>query len=283
MSLFHAQSIKYKRGQFPPKPRPHVSLFVWKPIFFFCPVWPSYRPHVFRENAHQSEDFWKRWLLVYLWPDKTEVFECDVYPFSSPEPLGLICNRPKPTPCLPTTWPRNDGLWGREWMCTAFATTITHAPWGMLSYFHCSAFSHGRAKVIRVSYVWTRISLKTEGKKYTFAKISGYVWSGPQSFLLLVFSVTPFKIDQNKNQNRSIDKGQNLGNERWYIYKDLRQDSGQRIISNTRYPKKCFTQTYGDAMLVLAWMSSNMADGNQQKQLLPSFATKAWIYSSKNS
>ena len=27
---------------------------------------------------------------------------------------------------------------------------------------------------------------------------------------LLVFSVTPFKIDQNKNQNRSIDKVQNL-------------------------------------------------------------------------
>ena len=31
---------------------------------------------------------------------------------------------------------------------------------------------------------------------------------------MLVFSVTPFKIDQNKNQNRSIDKVQNLGNER---------------------------------------------------------------------
>ena len=30
-------------------------------------------------------------------------------PFSSPEPLDLICNR------FPTTWPRNDGLWGREW------------------------------------------------------------------------------------------------------------------------------------------------------------------------
>ena len=76
-----------------------------------------------------------------------------------------------------------------------------------------------------------------------------------------VFSVTPFKIDQNKNQNRSIDKVQNLGNERRYIYKDLRQDSGQRNISYTRYPKKCFTQTYrdlyGDAMLVLTWMSSN--------------------------
>jgi len=32
--------------------------------------------------------------------------------------------------------------------------------------------------------------------------------------ILLVFSVTPFKIDQNKNQNRSKDKVRNLGNER---------------------------------------------------------------------
>ena len=28
-------------------------------------------------------------------------------------------------------------------------------------------------------------------------------------------------------------------------------------------------------MLVLTWMSSNMSDGNQQKHLLRSFATKA--------
>ena len=64
-----------------------------------------------------------------------------------------------------------------------------------------------------------------------------------------------------------------------YTNKDPGQDSGQRNISYTRYPKNCFTQTYrdlyGDAMLVLTWMSSNMADGNQQKHLLPSFATKA--------
>ena len=60
-----------------------------------------------------------------------------------------------------------------------------------------------------------------------------------------------------------------------------RQDSGQRNISYTRYPKKCFTQIssyrdlYGDAMLVPIRMVANMADGNQQKHLLPSFATKA--------
>ena len=99
------------------------------------------------------------------------------------------------------------------------------------------------------------------------------------NFLLLVFSVTPFKIDQNKNQNRSIDRVQNLGNESRYIYQDPRQDSGQRNISYARYPNKCFTQTYtdlyGDAILVLTWMSSNMADGNQQKHLLPSFAKKS--------
>ena len=88
-----------------------------------------------------------------------------------------------------------------------------------------------------------------------------------QKCRLLVLSVTPFKIDQNQNENRSIDKVQNLGNERRYIYKDPRQDSGKRNISYTRYPKKCFTQTcrdlYGDAMPVLTWMSSNMVDGNQ--------------------
>ena len=97
--------------------------------------------------------------------------------------------------------------------------------------------------------------------------------------LLLVCSVTPFKIDQNKNQNRSIDKVWNLRNERRYIYKDPGQDSSQMNISYTRYPKKCFTQTYrdlyGDTMLMLTWMNSNMADGNQQKHLLSSFATRA--------
>ena len=49
-------------------------------------------------------------------------------------------------------------------------------------------------------------------------------------------------MDQNKNQNSAIDKVQNLGNEKRYIYKDPRQDSGQRNISYTRYPKKRFTK-----------------------------------------
>ena len=36
-----------------------------------------------------------------------------------------------------------------------------------------------------------------------------------------------------------------------------------------------FIEIHGDAMLVPIRMSSNMADGNQLKYLLPSFATKA--------
>ena len=63
------------------------------------------------------------------------------------------------------------------------------------------------------------------------------------------------------------------------MYKDSGQDSDQRNISYTRYPKKCCTQIYrdlyGHAMLALIRMSTNMADGNQQKHLLPSLATKA--------
>ena len=69
------------------------------------------------------------------------------------------------------------------------------------------------------------------------------------------------------------------------INKDPRQDSEEyfvyEISEEMFYPN--LRDLYGDAMLVLTWMSSNMADGNQQKHLLPSFATKAWIYSSRNS
>ena len=45
------------------------------------------------------------------------------------------------------------------------------------------------------------------------------------------------------------------------------------IFEETFYPN--YRDLYGDAMLVPTWISTNMADGNQQKHLLPSFATKA--------
>jgi len=86
--------------------------------------------------------------------------------------------------------------------------------------------------------------------------------------VLLVFSVTPFKIDQNKNQNRSVDKVQNLGNERSQICKDYLQDSSHSNFSYARYAGEFFTQIYsdlyGDAMLVPIRMGTNMAAGNQR-------------------
>ena len=73
-----------------------------------------------------------------------------------------------------------------------------------------------------------------------YSKIKNFLRSPDhKEELLLVFSVTPFKIVQNKNQNRSIDKVQHLGNEKRDIYKDPHQDSGQRKIS---------FYFYGDAM-----------------------------------
>ena len=63
------------------------------------------------------------------------------------------------------------------------------------------------------------------------------------------------------------------------MYKDPRQDSGQKNIPYTRYPKKCFTQIYrdlyGDAMLVPTWMVTNMADGNLQKANVTEFWYKS--------
>ena len=50
-----------------------------------------------------------------------------------------------------------------------------------------------------------------------------------------------------------------------------------RIRDNRRnvLPKFINRALYGDAMLVLIRMGSNMADGNQEKHLFPSFAIKA--------
>ena len=92
---------------------------------------------------------------------------------------------------------------------------------------------------------------------------------------------------KNKNQNHSIDKVQILRKERRWICKDSRQVSGHSNFSYARYAEKLFTQIYrnlyGAAMLVPIRMGTNMAAGNQWKHLSLSFATKAWIYLSRNS
>ena len=85
---------------------------------------------------------------------------------------------------------------------------------------------------------------------YFYVKDNNVIDFREFSGVLLVFSVTSFKIDQNKNQNRSTDKVQNLGNERRYIYKDPRQDSGQRNIFIRDIRRNVFTQTYISAAIL---------------------------------
>ena len=94
--------------------------------------------------------------------------------------------------------------------------------------------------------------------------------------ILLVFSVTPFKIDHNENQNRSIDKRiwEMKGGTHTKTLAKIQVRGIFRIRDIRRHVLPKPIEMYGDAMLVLSWMSSNMADGNQQEHLLPSFATK---------
>ena len=135
----------------------------------------------------------------------------------------------------------------------------------------------GKSILVRVSARFELARVRVIGSQLNSSNLNDT--NSARLTAAFMISVTPFKMDQNKNQNHSIDKVRNVGNERRQICKDPRQDSGHKNIPYTRYPKKCFTQIYrdlyGDAMLVPTWMGSNMADGNQQKHLLPSFATKA--------
>ena len=63
------------------------------------------------------------------------------------------------------------------------------------------------------------------------------------------------------------------------MYKDPRQDSGQKNIPYTRYPKKCFTQIYrdlyGDAMLVPTWMGTKLDGRKPTKTSVTEFGYKS--------
>ena len=61
------------------RPRPDVSVFVWKRNFFLAD-WPSvhtYPVKTVTENAPQSGKFWKHRFRVFVWTVKTELFEND--------------------------------------------------------------------------------------------------------------------------------------------------------------------------------------------------------------
>ena len=51
-------------------------------------------------------------------------------------------------------WTEENGGFRIRWCNTSFTTIRTHALWGMLSYFHCLALLYGRAKTIRIRYVF---------------------------------------------------------------------------------------------------------------------------------
>ena len=83
--------------------------------------------------------------------------------------------------------------------------------------------------------------------------------------ILLVFSVTPFKIDQNKNENRPIESEsgkrkkinmQRLSPRFWSIF--LSKISGDIFYH-------IYRDLFGDAILIPFWMYTNFAAGNQQK------------------
>ena len=60
--------------------------------------------------------------------------------------------------------------------------TVANALEGMLSYFHCFSVLCGRAKTIRIRYVWTRIFRKW--RRNSFSKISRNVWTRLQVYAL---------------------------------------------------------------------------------------------------
>ena len=74
-----------------------------------------------------------------------------------------------------------------------------------------------KSRAVRQFQSVMTVLIKLQLAKYYFHKRSILKQNSSHrepTLLLLVFSVTPFKVDQNKNQNYSIDKVQNLGNER---------------------------------------------------------------------
>ena len=91
---------------------------------------------------------------------------------------------------------------------------------------------------------------------------------------------------QNNNQNRSINKVQNLGKKGKYAKTlskiqvtavFLQQDMQRTFLPNI------YKDLYGDYMLAPIQISTNMAAENQQKHLSLSFATKAQMYLLRNS
>ena len=100
-----------------------------------------------------------------------------------------------------------------------------------------------------------------------------------QNGLLLVFSVTPSKVDQNY-KSKPFDRWRpESGKWKEVNIQTSSQDLGRRSNSYTRYPRKCFTQIYralyGDALLELIRMSSKRGGRKPTETFVSEFFYKS--------
>ena len=108
------------------------------------------------------------------------------------------------------------------------------------------------------------------------------------SAILPVFCVTPFKKDENQNQNRSIDKTPESGEMKGGEYASTLPKIQVRAIFRIR---EIFGEVFHQNLLRFVWRRHAGAhqDGHQRGGQKPtetsvtSFPTKAWIYLSRNS
>ena len=102
-------------------------------------------------------------------------------------------------------------------------------------------------------------------------------------YTLLVFSVKPFKIVQNKNQNRLMDKVRNLGMKGGEYTKFLAKIQARRISRIRDIRRKCFTQIYGDlygdAMLVPTWIGTSSGGRKPTETSVTEFCYKSVNFS----
>lgn len=151
--------LKFKR------PFPHVTVFVWR-WKFFSPVWPN----LFSENSH-----WKHIFSKTL--SKVKIFENAGFSFRE------------------DGWKRKFSNTMTSYIIKFYHYNITHALWGVLSYLHCLGFSYGRAKTIRLCYVWTRIFLKTVGENLPFQKYPNACGFGLNDILFFCSVCMSFFVD----------------------------------------------------------------------------------------
>ena len=199
ISWVNAQSANYCLSHLLSKVTMTIGIvrFVLQCLFFFTA--PSKRMRFclkteifFHIDLPSTRTRWK-------WSPKTHLFKNFLHSEDFFENAG---------PLVYVSMDENEGFPIR-WCNTSFTTSITHALWGMLSYFQCLAFSYGQAKTIRIRHVWTRIFLENGGEKISFSKISGYLWTEPASLIFAKERLNIFYTAASKRFKMNFPRGCN--------------------------------------------------------------------------